>query len=448
MDLGGRLCYAAPMPRHTVRRFSLQSLGCKVNQYECRALVEAWTSQGLEQTDDPDQADLLVLCTCCVTARAEAESRRLARGLVRRAAPGARVVVTGCAASVAPRVFAGLGAVPVADKAALARDPEGAEPGPVPPDYPDLPVSGHDRARALLKIQDGCSHGCAYCIVPTARGASRSRPMADILAEAERLVLAGHGELGLTGINLGHFGRDLSPATSLWALVAELERFLTGRFEPGRVRLRLGSLDPSILDGTGVAVLSRSRLVCPHLHISLQSADPGVLAAMGRREGDARAVSSFLDEMSRVWPRLGLGLDVMTGFPGETEAAFENTAAFLERIPVSYAHVFPFSRRPGTRAATMAGQVPRPVAIDRAARLRRIVADRTDRFVEALLLARPPLTVALEGEIPAKGTCQYYLDCRFLADPQAPAGALVRAAPVGRDGDTLLVAPDTEAGPA
>jgi threonylcarbamoyladenosine tRNA methylthiotransferase MtaB len=447
MDLSHFVCYAAFMPRDMAHHFYLQTLGCKVNQYECRALAEAWTRQGLTPVDVPETAGLIILCTCCVTARAEAESRRLARKLVRQAAPGARVLVTGCAAAVAPGVFAALGATPVADKVALAREPGRVEPCPVGAGYPALTVSGHDRARALLKIEDGCSHGCAFCIVPSARGPSRSRPVADILAEAERLVVAGHGELGLTGINLGHFGRDLSPTLSLWRLLEALEAFLLPRFGD-RVRLRLGSLDPSILTQEGLEILARSRLVCPHLHVSLQSADPGVLAAMGRRADDARVVSSFLDDLGQVWPRLGFGVDVMTGFPGESETAFAATAAFLETAPLTYAHVFPYSRRPGTRAATMSGQIPRPLAIERAARLRCLVEGQTTRFQDRLIEGQIPVTVALEGQGPARGTCQYYLDCRFPAAVAARLGELVRAVPVGREGEVLLVSPETEAGPA
>ena len=444
MDLGRRLCYAASMPRDIAHRFFLQTLGCKVNQYESRALAEAWERAGLLPAATPDQADLVVLCTCTVTARAEAESRRLTRGLVREAAPGARVVVTGCAAAVKPQVFAGLGAIPVPDKAALARCPLAPPVGPADPAYPDLAVSGYDRARALLKIEDGCSHGCAFCIVPTARGPSRSRPVADILAEARRLAAAGHGELGLTGINLGHFGRDLSPALTLWDLVALLDKEL-GCLPQGSVRLRLGSLDPAVLTEQGVDVLSRSRLVCPHLHISLQSGDPGVLTAMGRRATDVRAVSFFVDKISRVWPRFGLGLDLLAGFPGETEAAFAATAAVLTELPLTHAHVFPYSQRPGTRAATMPGQLPREVKAARAAKLRELARDKASRFRAAMAADGDAVTVALEGGRPAGGTCGQYVDCRFTAEPPGRPGVLVRARVVGSDDAVLLVTPEKEA---
>ena len=442
MDLGPGLCYGAPMPNAFADRFFLQTLGCKVNQYESRALAEAWTRAGLRPAEGPQQAGLVVLCTCAVTARAEAESRRLARHLVREAAPGARVVITGCAASVAPDVYAALGALPVPDKAALARDPGRVAPGPAGPDFPDLAVSGHDRARALVKIQDGCSHGCSYCIVPRARGASRSRPPADILAEADRLAAAGHGEIGLTGINLGHFGRDLSPALDFWDLVAALDRHLFETRGPA-VRLRLGSLDPSILDAKGRDVLSRTRIVCPHLHVSLQSAAPEVLAAMGRRPNDARAVSSFVDGISGVWPHLGLGCDIMAGFPGETEADHDRTVAFLTGLPLSYAHVFPYSRRPGTRAAALPGQLPREVKAVRAAALRALAGDKTDRFLDALVRESVAVTVALERLEPAVGTCGQYADCRFVDDPGLALGALARARVLGRDGEVLLARTET-----
>lgn len=444
MDLDRRLCYAAPMPRDTAQQFYLHTLGCKVNQYESRALAEAWRHAGLARTERPGEADLVVLCTCTVTGRAEAESRRLTRGLVREAAPGARVVVTGCAAAVKPQVFAALGAVPAPDKAALARHPLAPPVGPADDAYPDLAVCGYDRARALIKIEDGCSHRCSYCIVPTARGPSRSRPPADILAEAKRLVAAGHGELGLTGINLGHYGRDLTPAMTFWELVAALDTALRDRPE-GSVRLRLGSLDPSVLTQEGLDVLARSRLVCPHLHISLQSADPGVLAAMGRRAGDAQAVSFFVDNMRRIWPRFGLGLDLLTGFPGETEAAFETTLAFAAAQPLTHAHVFPYSQRPGTPAATLPGQLSRQVKGQRAAALRDLARDKAARFRAAMAAAGEAVSVALEGADPAVGTCGQYVDCRFTQAPAGRLGALIRGRAAGCDGDRLLVAPAEEA---
>ena len=273
---------------------------------------------------------------------------------------------------------------------------------------------------------------------------SRSRPVADILAEAERLIAAGHRELGLTGINLGHFGRDMTPPLSFWELVALLDRELAAR-HGDTVRLRLGSLDPSILTEAGLTVLAQARLVCPHLHISLQSAAPAVLTAMGRRPGDAWAVSSFVDGIGRIWPRLGLGCDIMAGFPGETEADHAITAAFLAALPLSYAHVFPYSRRPGTRAAALAGQLPREVKTARAAALREIAQGQAERFLNTLAASGETVTVALERLAPAAGTIGQYVDCRFTAEPEGSLGELVRATGCGRDGDLLLVRPQNEA---
>lgn len=441
MDLGSGLWYAPAMSHPASKRFCLVTLGCKVNQYESRALAEAWLRAGLVRTDDPAGADLIVLCSCAVTARAEAEGRRLARNLARAAKDEARVVVTGCAAAVSPEAFAGLGTMAVPDKGRLARDPFGPHTArPRDPDaFPDLAVTGYDRARALVKVQDGCSHGCTYCIVPAARGASVSRPFAAILAEVRRLLAAGHREIGLTGINLGHYGRDLHPAADFWDLLAGLDAALAPE-HAGTARLRLGSLDPAMLTGRGLDVLANSRLLCPHLHISLQSADPAILAAMGRRPDDARVVSSFVDSISREWPVMGLGLDLLTGFPGESEAAFGETAAFLSGLPVTYAHVFPYSRRPGTAAATLPGQLPGPVKTGRAKRLRETAEAKSAAFA-ARLCRQPSLTVAVERTGPALGTCAQYADCRFEAEPDAPLGALVPVRPCGVDGAVLRVVP-------
>jgi MiaB/RimO family radical SAM methylthiotransferase len=429
------------MPNADDKRFCLVTLGCKANQYESRALAEAWTRAGWVRTTDPALADHVVLCSCAVTARAEAEGRRLARTLVREARPGVRVSVTGCAAVVAPDAFAALGAVPAPDKAHLASHPLAPVKDTVrpPDDYPELAVSGYDRARALVKIQDGCSHGCTYCIVPAARGPSVSRPFAAILAEVERLLAAGHREIGLTGINLGHYGRDLRPVTTFWELVAALEDALATA-HGGTARLRLGSLDPAMLDDAGLSVLARSRFVCPHLHISLQSADPAILTAMGRRPTDAAAVSSFVDKASMLWPDMALGLDILTGFPGESEAAFQTTADFLAASPLTYAHVFPYSRRPGTRAAGLPGQLPREVKAARAKILRELAEAKSSLFLERLCAA-PVLSVALERTRPAAGTCSQYVDCQFVEEPDAALGSLVAARPVAADGPILRVVP-------
>ena len=427
------------MSQSEPKRFHFATLGCKVNQYECRALAEAWEKAGLRRAADPAAADVAVIFTCAVTARAEAESRRLARTLARQARPGARIVATGCAAVVAPQAFAALGVTPVPDKAGLAKRPLGPDSPDTRPDalFPELAVSGYDRARGLVKIQDGCSHGCSYCIVPAGRGPSVSRPLAAILEETRRLFAAGHREIGLTGINLGHYGRDLDAPGSFWELLDALEDALAPDIA-GTARLRLGSLDPDMLTDEGLAVLSRSRLICPHLHISLQSADPEILAAMGRRPDDAARVSFFLDALSMKWPTFGLGCDVLTGFPGESEDAFARTRAFLADYPLTYAHVFPYSRRPGTRAAALPGQLPKAVKTERARELRELAAAKSAAFL-ARLERESEVTVALERRDPAIGTCGQYVDCRFEAPVAAPLGTLVRARPVGVDGALLRV---------
>lgn len=420
-------------------RYFLSTLGCKVNQYESRCLSEAFEGLGLAPAADPAGAGLIVVNTCAVTAAAEAQGRRLTARLARLAAPGARVVVTGCAAAARPATFAGIpGLVLMPDKAALARTPL-APPAPAqafPPPYPDLGLSGSDRARAMVKIQDGCSRRCAYCIVPLARGPARSRPAADILAETERLLAAGHGEIVLTGVDIGQFVPDP------WELLQSLEAALVPKYA-GEIRLRLSSLYPEALTEKALAVLGGSRLICPHLHLSLQSADPDVLAAMGRDPDSPARLRQRLAELAAAWPVMGLTADILTGFPGETETAHQATLAFLEALPLTKAHVFAYSPRPGTRAAKSAAQVPAAEKKCRAEALRRLAAEKETAFVARLAAEGRTVAVAVEDGGPERGKNEYYVSCRFTDAPdgrEIRPGRIVPARPVGRQGATLLVA--------
>ncbi|MEF2230501.1 MAG: MiaB/RimO family radical SAM methylthiotransferase, partial [Pseudodesulfovibrio sp.] len=340
-------------------RFHTATLGCKINQYETRAIAEAWSrGLGAEEVADPRAAGLILVNSCAVTANAVADLRQAVRRL-HRDNPSAPIIITGCAAQVMPDELAALpGVVRVvaqADKGALLDGPEGfprEEPAPFPP----FSIAGYDRARAVVKVQDGCSHHCTYCIVPLTRGRSVSRPADDVAAEVGRLLRGGWRELILSGINLRHYGRGLTEKTDFWDLVARLER----EFGPewaGRARLRLSSVEPGQLDAKAMDTLASSSLVCPQLHLSLQSGDPGVLRAMGRGHYRPEDAVAFFDRLAGAWPTFGLGADFICGFPGETPEAFENTLALARRLPLTYAHVFPYSERPGTPAATMDGAV-------------------------------------------------------------------------------------------
>lgn len=450
--------------------FFALTLGCKINQYETEAVREAWLARGWREAADPADADVLLINSCAVTARAVADVRQ-AVARMHRAAPQGRIVVTGCAAQVLREDIAALpGVADVVGQQAkvslLRYDPERGAAGPhesgegdgsnesddlsaTDTAFPAFRIEGFTRSRPVLKVQDGCSHRCTYCIVPRARGAARSRDPREALAEARRLLDAGFRELIVSGVNLRQYGRDLpGGGPDFWELLAFLERELAPQWA-GRARLRISSLEPGQLGERALDVLAESRLVAPQLHLSLQSGSPGVLRRMGRGHYRPEPLLDFVRDLAEVWPLFGLGADILTGFPGETDAEFGETLDFVGALPLTYAHVFPYSRRPGTPAAVMDGQLPQEVKKRRAAELRGAVAVKKATFLHRLL-DEPQLLVAPEGARGVKGVCEYYAECRFTGGrrPAAQAGQggeqegpgdLVAVRPLAVERDGLVV---------
>ncbi|MFH1913389.1 MAG: MiaB/RimO family radical SAM methylthiotransferase [Pseudomonadota bacterium] len=438
-------------------RLFTATLGCKINQYETRSIAEAWVGHGQSvETGAPEEADVILVNSCAITAKAVADLRQTVRRL-NRANPVAGIIVTGCAAQVMADELTGLPGVvqvvPQADKGALLAGP--AEPSVAPaaavipsvePDTADEPrgyapfsISGYSRARAVVKVQDGCSHHCTYCIVPLTRGPSVSRPPDEVVAEAARLLDSGFRELVISGINLRHYGRGLAERMDFWDLLARLDRELAPRWA-GRARLRVSSVEPGQLDDRALDTLAGASMVCPQLHLSLQSGDAGVLRAMGRGHYNPLGAVEFLSRLGRVWPVMGLGADIITGFPGEDEAAFAETLALCRELPLTYAHVFPYSERPGTRAADMPGQVAVPVRKERAARLRAQVSRRKRAFRE-WLMGQPRLDVLVQdGQ--GNGVSEFYAGCRLTRLPEGVGRrALVRARPVGIERGVIVAEP-------
>ncbi|MDR1947046.1 MAG: MiaB/RimO family radical SAM methylthiotransferase [Desulfovibrio sp.] len=386
--------------------FFIFTMGCKVNRYEAQALREAWTARGLKEAAKVEDAGTVIINSCAVTTGAISDLRAAVRRF-RRAAPDAEIIVTGCAAGQAETAdlpgFSRI--VPQRDKADLLR--LFAEDGTA--GRREFSVSSGDRSRAVLKIQDGCSRSCAFCIVPLVRGPSRSRPPDASADEALRLLQAGFREIVISGVNLRQYreqgGKDF------WDFLERLEEILAPDWA-GSARLRLSSLEPGQLGDKALAVLSRSRMLAPHLHLSLQSGDPAVLKRMGRGHYDPEELPNFFARLSKIWPRFALGADLLTGFPGETEAEFAAGLNFLRRIPLTYAHVFPYSRRPDTLAASAADVVGAGVKKERAARLRAFAQERKEAFLRSLLDV-PLLHAVFEGENgnPLAGMCEYYAEC-------------------------------------
>lgn len=334
--------------------FFIQTFGCKSNQYESQAIREALVSAGLRETSDVTVSDVAVLNTCGVTARAGASCRNAMRR-IRRANDRTRLVVTGCGVDLGMEWPEVAGPKPVFVPngkkryiAELVREVlSEADVERARAERFALSISsfqGH--TRAFLKVQDGCDNFCSYCAVPFARGEPASRPMGEVVKEAERLVGSGHREIVLTGINIGAY-------SYAGAGLGELAEELAGT--AGLERLRLGSVEPPYVSERLVRAMAGSNVICPHVHVPLQSGDDGVLRAMGRRylSGEFLDKISLLREGAGRRGPIAVTTDVIVGFPGETAESWKRTCGVCVEAGFSRLHVFLFSPRPGTRAARM-----------------------------------------------------------------------------------------------
>ncbi|HWB50026.1 MAG TPA: tRNA (N(6)-L-threonylcarbamoyladenosine(37)-C(2))-methylthiotransferase MtaB [Stellaceae bacterium] len=351
------------------------TFGCRLNACESEIIRRSAGDAGL--------ADAVIVNTCAVTAEAERQARQAIRR-ARRAHPGARIIVTGCAATLAPARYA---AMPEVDRvldneaklraesyAAMAASPILPRSRERERDQPPPPLAGEGRggglarARAYLQVQQGCDHRCTFCIIPYARGPSRSVPVATVVAQARAMVAAGTREIVLTGVDLTAYGADLPHRAARGApsLGVAVRRLLAE--VPELPRLRLSSLDPSEIDDELWAVFAEEQRLMPHLHLSLQAGDDLILKRMKRRHNRAQALATARRARA-LRPDAAVGADLIAGFPTEDEAMFGNTLDLVAEMNIAFLHVFPYSPRPGTAAARMPA-VPPEIVRERAARLR------------------------------------------------------------------------------
>jgi threonylcarbamoyladenosine tRNA methylthiotransferase MtaB len=345
--------------------FSIKTLGCKVNQFESETLERTLIDCGCQLTDAEQEADICIINTCTVTQKASMQSRQAIRQAI-RSNPEARIVVTGCYAQTEPEAIQRIAGVhDIIKHADKPRIPEivsltdnstpNTQGTPVPPSSViPHPSSFPSRTRPFLKIQDGCNAFCSYCIVPYARGRSRSLPVETVLQSILSLKTDGIHEIVLTGIHLGHYGLDLSPPTGLPDLLESIER--QGIME----RIRISSIEPAEVSNELIDRIAGSHMFCRHFHIPLQSGDNEVLHRMNRpytREMFHHLVCRIHDRM----PDAAIGADILVGFPGESDTAFDQTVSLIEALPITYLHVFPFSPRKGTPAYGFADQIPHDI---------------------------------------------------------------------------------------
>jgi threonylcarbamoyladenosine tRNA methylthiotransferase MtaB len=409
--------------RHSdaVPQNQIVTFGCRLNAFESEAIRRAAAEAGLEGA--------VIVNTCAVTAEAERQARQAIRR-ARREHPEAQIIVTGCAAEIAPQRYAAMPEVDrVLDNRAKLRAQSYLRPDAAAPDLADTAahlVDGFEaRARAFLQVQQGCDHRCTFCIIPYARGPSRSLPVDVIAGQARRLVAAGYREVVLTGVDLTAYGADLPGAPSLGQMVRRLLAAV-----PELERLRLSSLDPVEIDDALWRLLAEEPRLMPHLHLSLQAGDDLILKRMKRRHSRADAIA-VARRARALRPELALGADLIAGFPTETEAMFRRSLDLVAECELAFVHVFPYSPRPGTPAARMP-PVSRGEVKERAARLRIAGAAALAADLEARVGSETDVLVERAGH----GRTAFYAEVEFAAG--APAGSVRRMRLVGSTSRNLI----------
>ncbi len=406
---------------------AFHTLGCKVNQYETEAMIGLFEKEGYDVVAWSDRADVYVVNTCTVTNIGDRKSRQFLRQ-AKGNNPDALVVAVGCYAQVAGEVLASIEEVDLIlgtnEKSKILAyiesvDRERNQVHPVSPgdDFDDLFLDRlSETTRAFVKVQDGCNQFCSYCIIPYARGPIRSRALNQVLGEVERLAAQGVREFVMTGIHIASYGLD-NKGPGLIELLEAVDAVA------GVERLRLSSLEPRLVTPAFVQRLSALDSLCPHFHLSLQSGDDGVLSTMNRRyttkeyaEAIALLRAHFADP--------AITTDVIVGFPGETEEAFERTMAFVESIGFSELHVFKYSPKEGTPAAKMKNQLPGTVKSDRSKRLIALGDESRRRYLQRQAGTCHVILVEASEELGASGYSENYLRVR-IPEVQAQPGDLL-----------------------
>ncbi len=467
--------------------FHIENFGCRATQADAAAIERQLVERGYMPLQDAASADVVVVNTCTVTVSADSQARQAIRA-IHRQNPSARIVVTGCYAQRAPEELARLegvvwvvgnshkpeiprlidqmnkqslageppfadaqrpaaarGFVPLevvaADPMSLGRAPAKILTGNIFEQTAVLvaPVLGGEagHTRPVLKIQDGCNSRCAYCVIPFVRGRSRSLPPAQVLEEIRKLSAAGYHEVVLSGINLGSYGRDLVPRIEFSELV---RRILD---ETPLERLRISSIEPMDVTQDFIALVASTGRIARHFHIPLQSGSDRILAAMHRWYRTAH-YARRLELIRELLPDAGIGADMIAGFPGETDAEHRATLALVRQLPLTYLHVFAFSKRPGTKAARMPDEVPASVIRERSRELRALAAEKAAAFRAAQLGRRlRVLTLDRSGESPSgswtRALSSNYLEVRGVG--RWPANQMLDVRITSADGPHLVGQP-------
>jgi threonylcarbamoyladenosine tRNA methylthiotransferase MtaB len=375
-----------------VPQVAFTTLGCKVNQFETEIMEGLFKQRGYEMVPFDQVADVYVINTCSVTHLGEKKSRQIIRRAI-RLNPKAIVAVAGCYAQVSPQEIEAIEGVKVivgtqdrqrivdlVEQAAHCMSPVNIVTNIMKAEhFEDIPLfDAPGRTRAFLKIQEGCTNFCTYCIIPYARGPLRSRPLSSIIQETEKLIAAGFKEIVLTGIHLGAYGRDVEGKITLADVVKAI---LTIK---GLVRLRLGSLESIEISDELIGLMKQDDRLCSHLHLPLQAGDAAILKAMNRHytlDEYQQLITNIRNEVEDI----AISTDIIVGFPGETPEMFNNALTFVEKMNFSRMHIFPYSRRSGTPAAEYSGQIPEEEKKRRVQIMQELAEKKADEFLQSFL---------------------------------------------------------------
>ena len=413
-------------------KYAVYTLGCKVNQYETQAIEAMLRERGFESASSG--ADVVIVNTCAVTAESGRKSRQAIRRL-QADNPGALTAVCGCFSQLEPEEVAALGADILfgsGDKhdfveAIVKALPEQRVDDPfkrrIFEPLPAGAVSG--RTRAMLKIEDGCDNFCTYCVIPYTRGRVRSLPPDECAAAAKNLAAEGFREIVVTGIEIASYGKDLPSKPGLADAIEAIAQAAPG------VRIRLGSLEPTVVTEEFCARLAALGNVCPHFHLSLQSGCDDTLERMNRKY-DTAAFYAVCERLRRYFPRCGLTADLICGFPGESEEDFSQTLAFIEKCGFLFVHAFPYSVRPGTKAADMPGQLSRAEKEARVRRAGEVIAKMRRDYLQSWV----GKTVSVLFENAHMGHSGQY--CPVKVGAPAERGSVRDVLVTGTDGESLF----------
>lgn len=398
------------------------TLGCKVNQYETTAMEELFRKSGYTVVDADDKADVYIINSCTVTHMSDKKSRQFLRR-ARRISPDAVIAVTGCYSQVAPDEVINIPEVDVIvgtkDKSRIVEILENAMPGEKlcrvedimqPMEFEEMHIEGASgKTRAYVKVQDGCNRFCSYCIIPYARGSIRSRSIDNIVDEVSRLAGLGFKEIVLTGINVACYGQDFGSGGFIDAIKAV-------HLVDGIERIRMSSVEPDMLTDGFIQELSGLEKVCPHFHLSIQSGCNSTLSRMNRTYTTEK-LKHIIGKLRESFDNVALTTDIIAGFPGETDEEFETTYEFLKEVKLYQMHIFKYSPRKGTPAATMAGQVDPQKKQERSERLISLSSANQNEFMEKMIgRAENVLFEQKTGENTYEGHTSNYVKVRTISD--------------------------------